>query len=87
MDLQKDESCMPLLIMFLQLQLNSSSNFYIVSHKLVACAFGEPNETLLLGYQIVICCSGVEGTVIPRKLRLIEDLAMKAYCRAVLLNL
>jgi hypothetical protein len=77
---------MPLRITFLQLQHKSSSNFNIVSHKLVACAFGEPNETLLLGYQIVICCSGVEGTVILRILCLIEDLAMKACCRAVLLN-
>ena len=50
---------------FLQLPQKYSTNFNFFSHRLVACAFGEPNEVCLLGYQSVIRGSGVEGTVIP----------------------
>jgi hypothetical protein len=49
---------------YLQLQQKYSTNFNFFSHRLVACAFGDPNEVCLLGYQSVICVSGVEGMVI-----------------------
>jgi len=49
----------------LQLQQKSSTSFNFFSHRLVSCAFGELIEVCLLGYQSVICGSGVEGTVIP----------------------
>jgi len=50
---------------FLQLQQKPLTSFNFFSHRLVACAFREPNEVFLLGYRSVIFSSRVEGTVIP----------------------